>query len=371
MIVVENRGEISSLLEKLKLPFGAVRLNGTTLELTKIYANEFYFLSTGVLDGLNEETCAQLCESIALISYGEKVPDNLWRKFPNLIYHHSDGDSIGLLRNQLMKLNQLVSTAEVMRSQMISLNTELSEVMGSLETELLRLKRAHRKKTPRRLEEVKGINFFSKYAAGESMGGEFFDMFKTGHKVFILMSSTSSYLASSSILTFFSALKTKEKITDEMETEFLGELKLEIDKINSSRQKKVEAHIFTAILDLNAYSITGHKLGDFAFRTSRGQDVEINSRELNFDSKIENGSFSYQLSRGEKLMFTSPGFGHNWSSMSADFMPEEVLTKASINSIDILDELFFQMKKDSETGFLNRDASVILLEVDKNVIIKI
>ena len=369
MIIVENDKEISDFVANLNLGFGAVKLDTDSLEFTKILTNDFYVISSNALTKVSDRVVNELQKVVGLAVYGSK--NSSFDKFSNIIFTWNENTDKEVVKNQFTLLQDLISQAEVMRSQLISLNVELAQMTGALEHELIRLKRAHEKKTPKRLEEIKGISFYSKYSAGESMGGEFFDMFKTPGYVFILMSSTSSYLASSSILTFFTSLKMDENISDKTQVKFLKEIKREIEKINSSKDKPIDAHIITAVIDLNSYKVKGYKLGHFAFKSSLGREFPENQTVFSILDELEDGKFEIQLNRSEKLMLLSPGFESNWTALNSEFMAEDILTKPGIKSIDILDELFFQMKKDSESGFLNKDASVILLEVDRNVMVQI
>lgn len=369
MIIVENNSEISHLISEFNLDFGAVKLDSASLEVSNLLNYEFYVIAIEELQKMSESTFAALSNTSGVVVCGDgELPHS---KLSNIIYHHGTNSDKKILHNQLVLLQELISQSEVMRSQLTSLNRELAQMTGSLEHELLRLKKAHERKTPRRFEEVKGINFYSKYSAGESMGGEFFDMFKVGSHIFILMSSTSSYLASSSILTFFTALKMEEGANEQKQVKFINELKTEIDKINANRAKPVNAHILTAIIDLSNYKVSGYNLGNFGFKSSLGKEYAMNSQKNSLLTDLESAKFEIQLSRLEKLMLSSPGFLQNWEKLDAEFMPEDILTKPGIKALDILDELFFQMKKDSESGFLEQDASVILLEVDRNVMVQI
>ena len=57
--------------------------------------------------------------------------------------------------------------------------------------------------------------------------------------------------------------------------------------------------------------------------------------------------------------------------MEPKFMIEELVINQNIKGLDVLDEIFFQIKKESINGFLPVDASSILVEVQKNAMVQI
>ena len=79
------------------------------------------------------------------------------------------------------------------------------------------------------------------------------------------MSSTSSYLASSSILQMFSHLKSSEEISEQIELNLIEDIKQEVIELNKSKKKEISIHLFTAIIDLSKHSVSGHLFGDFKY----------------------------------------------------------------------------------------------------------
>jgi hypothetical protein len=52
-------------------------------------------------------------------------------------------------------------------------------------------------------------------------------------------------------------------------------------------------------------------------------------------------------------------------------MIEELVSNKKIKALDVLDEVYFQLRKESSTGFLSHDASSLILEVQSNVMLQV
>ena len=70
-------------------------------------------------------------------------------------------------------------------------------------------------------------------------------------------------------------------------------------------------------------------------------------------------------------MIVSPGLALNLSDRAPLADIQGMLKRNDLKTANLLDEVFFQVKKGMDAEFLNHDASAILLEVDKNVMHKI
>jgi hypothetical protein len=241
--------------------------------------------------------------------------------------------------------------------------------MEGVGTQLLRVKKVYEQKAPKRLENFKGFTVYSKYAAGEDMGGEFFDIFAKENKIFMLMSASSSYIASSSILEYFSDLKAQPAISTNNEINFINRVRTELEQINENKKVPVEAQMITCILDINTLNIEGHIFGNFQVMSSNLKREIARNNPLN--GNIENSKFELQLERGERILLNSPGFTNNWDMSNPKFMIEELVSNKKIKALDVLDEVYFQLRKESSTGFLSHDASSLILEVQSNVMLQV
>lgn len=372
MIIIDFGDEIESFLKSREdFDLATVRLNMETYERANGLESDLLLVHAKHLEDPGDMFRMKLKRQ-KMVAVFEPFPLD-GASFPsNGVLDFGPASDPARVCRQLVLLEESLKRDMSLKSQLLTINRELSETLGTVETELLRVKKAAEEGRPRRFQNLKGIKALSKYAAGDSVGGEFFDLFKSGPKIFVLMSETSSYLASSSILQIFSDFKSAGEITPEKELQLLKEIKEEAAQINSGRKKKtLQVNILTGILDLNSCRFEGHLFGRFK-TVSSSQEKNDSGNDLDFlEDELEKGAFARELDRGERLLFLSPGFVKNWEEYAPEVMVETLMNNKKIKLLDILDEIFFQLKKDAKTGFLSHDASAIMLEVQKNVMLKV
>ncbi len=371
MIIIDAQRELATYIEAMGQDrIGLVKLDKVGFELSNIVIDELTMIHVDVLKHSSAQFISKIEKLTMFILFNPNKSDQ-YPILPNMIDVVSEDIDSKVFINKVEILSDLLRERQVLKSQLISINKELSETMGNVEVELLRIKKVYEQKTPRRFNDIKGIQTFSKYAAGENVGGEFFDIHVVQNKAFVVMSSTSSYLASSSILQMFGTLKTADSFSKELEMNFIDDVKSEVEEINKSKKKDVSIHLFTAIIDLAKHSVQGHLFGDFKVLSSNNLNSYIKQGPDLLKAQEGDGKFSRELARGERLMLCSPGLHKNWQKLNPEFLIEELMMNLDIKPLDILDEVFYQLKKDSVSGFLSNDASAIMLEVQKNAMVQV
>ena len=369
MIVLDNNAQVTEWLKERKIDCsGITRIDVATFELAKGFETELLIVEDVVYLQMNDIVKDKLNDSEAVLLFrSQSTP--IGQYISNIVGEISVETPIAVLENQIQFFEGKIRESGILKSQMISLNHELIETMGDVDLQLKRVKKEYEAKTPKRLEEFKGVVAMSKYAAGEDIGGEFFDLFSFDNKAFVLMSSCSSYLASSSLLQFFSEMKSHQKISKELELEFLAKTHAEVKKINENKKKPVKVEILTGVFDMASLSFCGHKFGDFQFISSRlDQKIDIENMNL---ANPEKSYFEVSLERGERILLNSPGFQKNWNVAKPEFLMEELIIDPKVKPLDLLDEIYFTLKKKTLNGFLTFDASSIIVEVKQNVMVQI
>lgn len=369
VLIIDKNKEIYEWVNDLAgAGVGSARLDLATFEVAKGIESELIMMSAEIfnsLDGAQREKLEACC---AVIIFNMQ---NLALNPPtqNIVGIVDKNTSNEILTRQIVNLEEFVKTNNFLKSQLISLNMELTGIIGGVEEQLQRVKRSYERTTPRRLEEFQGFKIFSKYAAGDDLGGEFFDLFARGDKVFVMMSRTSSYLASSVILQLFTELKSSEIISAEQELAFIQAVRDQIEELSQSQGKTIQAQLLTCVLDIKTLHISGHVLGNFKVISSEIK----NSKEFttSLEMEVEQTKFDRKISRGERIMLCSPGFEMNWASLNPKFLIEQFVMDKKYKVLDVLDEVFFQLKKDTESGFLKSDASAIIMEVQDNVMLQV
>jgi hypothetical protein len=250
-------------------------------------------------------------------------------------------------------------------------SNDVEEILSQSLADLQRLKKIHERIVPIRQETIKGLTITSKFGAGESSGGEFLDIVKGDKECLVLLSSSSSYVVSSIILTHFEYFRDKKHFSLEEIERFLRELSADIKdrEFIVSEEKILDA--FIARIDLNSLTMEGMYFGDFEVFRSKSANLVGNDLPLD-EMFFEKGSFSSRLERSEKLMIVSPGFKKNMNDSYPGLSVKQMLAGFENQSPrEIINEIYFQLKKDISRDFLAHDATVIHIEVDQNVIVQI
>lgn len=369
MLIVDDNKEVFQWIQDLNNDqIGAAHLDSATFELANGIESELIMMSATTFNTLNKPQREKLKKCSALIIFNLKDIE-LAETTENIVAVVNTQTNKNIIVQQIVNLENFVKTNNQLKSQLISLNMELNEVIGGVEDQLLRVKHAYEKVAPRRLEKFQGFKIYSKYAAGDDLGGEFFDLLAKEDKVFVMMSATSSYLASSSILQTFAELKKEKTITKKVEEAFILKVQSQIEELAASQAREIKAQIMTCILNIKTLEIQGHVFGNFKVMSSNTKhNVEFtNSLSMEF----EQVRFKRKIKRGERIMLCSPGFLVNWASLNPNFMIEELMMNKKVKVLDILDEVYFQLKKDTTSGFLKSDASAIIMEVQENAVLQV
>lgn len=261
-----------------------------------------------------------------------------------------------ILSNQLQFFWTLLEDQRKLQKHMAQFSIELDQVLQNAEEEMIRAKKIHEIFVPRRKDEIKGISFVHKYAAGEGGGGEFYDLIQTPSKVFQVLVSSQSYLISSAILGILGQQKEK----DFNPSAFLKDALQEVETINGARKKKAIVDLMILELDLTTLRLKSHA----------SSKVELYSQTKG--SLPLHDEATYQLEKGEKVIVFSSGFIFNWSEGHPDKdMNEFVKAQSKLSSGELMSELFFQVKEGKEGNFLKRDATVVMMEVNRHGIHKV
>lgn len=261
-----------------------------------------------------------------------------------------------MLSNQLQFFWNLLEDQKMLQKHMVQFSQELDQVLQNAEVEMVKAKKIHEMFVPRRMDEIKGVTFSNKYAAGEGGGGEFYDLIQTPTKVFQIMVASQSYLISSAILGILGQHREK----DFNPFLFLKEAAAEIETINGAKKKKSEVEITMMELDLGTLELKLHSSNKPELYSQTHGRVEL-TKERN-----------YKLSKGEKLIVFSPGFIFNWKEGHPDKDIHGFLkSHEKLGPGEIMSELFFQLKEGKESQFLTKDATVVMMEVNRHGIHKV
>jgi len=260
-----------------------------------------------------------------------------------------------MLSNQLQFLWTMLDEQKNLQKHILKFSHELDHALQSAEAEMIKAKKIHEVLIPKRSEEIKGVSFLNKYAAGDGGGGEFYDLHKSGNKVYQILISSQSYLISSSLI----GLLNQQKQKDFDPEVFLRDAQSEIQTINGAKKKKSEVDLVIVEMDTAHLTLKLHGQGRAEFYS-------------HLKGKIDLVSTSYQLAKGERIIILSPGFLFNWKE---GHIKQELYSFLNnhhqMTQADLMMEIFLQLSLVKETDFLTKDATVAMMEVNRHGIHKI
>ena len=105
--------------------------------------------------------------------------------------------------------------------------------------------------------------------------------------------------------------------------------------------------------------------------SSKGHTLGINDFLIG-KGFLDQAAFKFDLERGERLVISSPGIRKNCGGFFGDQKYEDFVSeRIPLGARELLNDVYFELKRNQDSDFLKFDASVIYIEVDKNVIIEV
>lgn len=254
-----------------------------------------------------------------------------------------------------------------MQSGKEKLGQNIEQLVSSSLRELKRIKRLHQALVPLREDKLKGLTVFSKYAAGEAPGGEFFDVIERDKDFLLVLSHSSSYVLTSMVISHISALRDSGVFSKESLEETLSLMM----KDCSALVKESDFDFFIMKVDMKSLDVIGHSFGGVRLYSNKKFSVPEN--EYPFSKPfLEKSFFSGKLERGGRYLTISPGLIRNCDGeIDGKDIGKFIKLRIDDSVHDVLNDLIYQLKKGRDESFLKFDATVILKEVDSNVIIQV
>ncbi len=256
-------------------------------------------------------------------------------------------------------LSQL-SLLESQKSILKKLNGVIQTILGQLQ----RVKGIHDKMVPVRSEVVRGVSINSRFCAGTSSGGEFFDFFKSGTKLWLFSLNASSYITIAAFLSLIDTWKSQNELSSQFVRQSLDSARKEFEGLG-------DVSLLVLSIDLSSFKLTSFNLGQHDIFSK--DKVVIARNDNTFPSKCDEYKEStYQLTRGEQIVILSPGFYKNTGDMIDSQTSFNFLKNNWSSGTDLIQELTFQTKKKfNDLDFLPYDQTIFTIGVDKNVIAKV
>ncbi|MBF0364252.1 MAG: hypothetical protein HQK50_01700 [Oligoflexia bacterium] len=260
----------------------------------------------------------------------------------------------------------------VQKKRLLQLNQDINKLMENIEQEIKRAKKLHNRFAVKRQETIEGINILSKYTVGAGPGGEFFDIIKKKKKLILVLASTSSYVLSAMVIDHFTCLKENSEINIGKLEKFINDLNQTI--ISSQLLEKYSGHhrpllqLLIVEIDFRKLEMQGYIVGRSGVISNKNYHI-LGSSNVDLSAPLDKNYFKWILSRGEKMIFLSPGFRENVRDViGGEALYDFTLRKINEENCEITDELFYHLKKEAGDDFLKYDATTIIIEVSQNAI---
>jgi hypothetical protein len=325
-----------------------------------------------MMEGFNDQDGNSICKIIVLINI-EELADRDLQDFQSMLLLNQkvvgviDSSSSPELSIPLLRsiISESVNKDLLVNYKMVlkKLSDELGSVVDNSLDDLKRVRKMHEYVVPLRKESIKGITISGKYAVGEASGGEFFDIVYNDSKLVLVLTTTDSYLASSTLLSLFSEFKDRGSFSTVAVEKFITDISEHFPKVGSDN---VQLTILD--IDLNTLKTNMFQFGNSSLFSNFGE-LRTGNELVVHPSFVEIASYKFQLEEGNKLLVISPGLNaYSNSFVGKEKLINYIQKRVQEMSPTFLNEIFFQLSKGQKNDFLARDASAIFIKVDLNVI---
>lgn len=362
MIIIDSNSQLRNYFKNLSLSSQSIFLDKEVFLVAENNGSEIYCILESLLHDPDVLKKAKNLKNIILFRDVKSVINEKIR-FIGVIELDSDR---ALVKSVLESLEDTFSEKEYLRSELVSINADLNLALSIVEKEMLNIKRIYEQIVPRRVEKLKDIEIRSKYSAGMSSGGEFFDLFIANNKVYLFASSVSNYTLSSSILTHFTYFKKSPHLLPD----FIKILEKEIEELNTTSSSKNQVELFLGELDLFSKKLSAHIFGNFNLLSTKFENTCLGNNHALSLENVDKALVEVNLDRGERILLISPGLMKNWNTKTRTLYFEKLLGAKIYDLGHVLDEVYFELKKDLGDGYLDYDATAIILEIDENAMVK-
>ncbi len=287
-------------------------------------------------------------------------------------------------------VNYILQFIERSHNNLKNLHKNVEEILYKTQKELDVVREIHQNIVPFREFQSKKLNSIYKFSSGEASGGEFFDhKYFQNHYVQILVRSN-SYLATTYIISEVERLKRNFSHITQSDLNLEEDKKVEIfaEKIHDfvknliKIQHDMQAHIeyFVSIIDseqlfMNVWSQSQCVL------LINGQEFELEQRAVLFPNKsihrkirLQPQSILTLFSSGfqsnarisgnwDRLLFIATNYAINHRQLINSAKEVDQQESNVLSAKNLLNELFFELKKHSERTFLKYDSLAFITQI--------
>lgn len=313
------------------------------------------FIATSTI---SKDILAQINHFILVVRKGDSIDKSFFESDKCLGVYFNEKTSEENFLNIKNAVDGLRAIEE--QKQLIS---KLNDVMENLVGQLQGVKDLHQTVAPFRKEKIRGLNITSRFCAGTSTGGEFFDFFKVGADVWLVSLYASSYILIGSFLSLIEDWKSQSSLSIEDIEKILNSKVNEFSEIGRSS-------IFIGKVSISELTLESINIGNHEILSEESVVVSANSYE--YPSGFDLAKDKVKLEKGKSILMLSPGFFKNSNVEISGKNYKEFIKENWDSPNELISELTFQSKKRYDNDeFLPNDQTILMIEVDKNAISKI
>ncbi len=263
------------------------------------------------------------------------------------------------------------------RKTVTQLNGEIEKLISRVSEQLQLSQHIQKFLQPTAIPIIQGIDFSTKFLAGNRFGGNYYDIFEHQDKlkISILLSSASGYSVSSQVLSILIKMSTIREIRKGISNEKI--LEMIFQELAPMLGDKDGASLFLGTIDKRTFQFNYSRSGPFyAYHQISGKELLAELPETQpiltnkFNSVFQSRSIS--LNQYDRLMIMTHGIVENkcksGGSWSENALKESIRKAPKKGVHEARNEILFQNEKFLDGNAMDYDVTVLVAEVKDPVI---
>lgn len=256
---------------------------------------------------------------------------------------------------------------------LMALEKNLEVVLAQTVDDLKKARAIYQKILPVNKISTRGSDLYYRYQAGISGRSEFVEIFQGEKQHLIVTYSTNSHLLSVSLMQELTKFYKKKSFDLNDIKEFMNDFAQIAAKISSSVDN-AQVYVLMLILNFNTMKLEGYGCGPFRFASNHEESIRkwVLPQESIQYLDVNKAYVEYDLSRNERIVILSPGMA-NELERSIDRGQLRLLIKDLFKQDveEMINELFYQGKKNGKNGVPNDELTAFIIEVKRNAILQV
>lgn len=283
--------------------------------------------------------------------------------------------------NKIQELDQIVSEQKKnlaeYKSTVSLMNKEIEGLIFKVSEQLKIASEIQKFIQPTQIPLISGVEFSTKFLAGNKAGGDYFDLLESSdkHKITFLMSSASGYGVSSLLMSILIKMSTLREI--KKGTTPARVIELVHNELKPVLMEKDKASLFIGMLDKKNFEFTYSCSGQFIGYIQNGTSGDFSKLNQTQDVISKTGHVKYSntilnINQFDRIILTTLGLILNKNKGGKCWTEDgilAVLRKTPRKGVhEMRNEVLFQFEQFIEGSEIERDVTVLAAEIKDPVI---